>query len=118
MSRGFPDGSVSKESTCNAGDLGDAGLIPGLGRSPRRGHGNPLQYSCLENPLDRGAWWATVPRVTQSQTQLKRLSTPATVLRRNVRGQEPEEGHQLEGYCRIQERVDDGLHWSSGVEKW
>ena len=46
-------GSVGKESTCNAGDTGYAGLIPGLGRSPRRGHGNPLQYSCLENPMDR-----------------------------------------------------------------
>ena len=47
------------------------GLIPGLGRSPGEGHGNPLQYSCLENPMDRGAWWAIVPRVAQSQTQLK-----------------------------------------------
>ena len=46
-----------KESTCNARDLG---LIPGLGRSPRGGHGNPLQHSCLENPMDRGAWRATV----------------------------------------------------------
>ena len=54
---GFPDGSEGKESTCNAGDLGS---IPGLGRSPRGGHGNPLQYSCLENPMDRGIWWATV----------------------------------------------------------
>ena len=46
-----------KESTCNAGDLG---LIPGSGRSPGGGHGKPLQYSCLDNPMDRGAWWATV----------------------------------------------------------
>ena len=53
----FPDGSDSKESSCNAGDLG---LIPGLGRSPGGGRGNPLQYSCLETPMDRGAWWATV----------------------------------------------------------
>ena len=44
----------------NAGDLRDTGLIPGSGRSPRGGHGNPLQYSCLENPMDRGAWQATV----------------------------------------------------------
>ena len=50
-------GSVGKESTCNAGDLG---LIPGLVRSPGEGHGNPLQYSCLGNPMDRGSWWATV----------------------------------------------------------
>ena len=55
-----PDGSESKESACNAGDTGDMGLIPGLGRSPRGGNGNPLQYSCLENPMDRGTWWATV----------------------------------------------------------
>ena len=64
---GFPGGSVSKESTCNAGDLGS---IPALGRSPGGGHGNPLQYSCLENPMDRGAWWATVYRVTKNRTQL------------------------------------------------
>ena len=62
---GFPGGSVGKESTYNAGD---AGLIPGLGRSPGGGHGNPLQYSCLENPMDRGAWPATVHRVAESDT--------------------------------------------------
>ena len=50
---GFPDGSVSKESACSAGDLGS---IPGLGRTPGEGNGNPLQYSCLENSIDRGAW--------------------------------------------------------------
>ena len=60
-----PGGPDSKESACNAGDLG---LIPGLGRSPGGGHGNPLQYSCLENPMDRGAWWATVHGVAKSQT--------------------------------------------------
>ena len=49
---GLPDGSAGKESTCNAGDIGDSGLIPGLGRSPGEGNGNPLQYSCLENPMD------------------------------------------------------------------
>ena len=47
---------MGKESACNAGDAGDMGLIPGLGRSPGGGHGNPLQYSCLGNPMDRGAW--------------------------------------------------------------
>ena len=51
---GFPGGSVGKEYACNMGDLG---LIPGLGRSSREGNGNPLQYSCLENPVDRGTWW-------------------------------------------------------------
>jgi len=50
-------------------------LIPGSGRSPGGGHGNPLQYSFLENPMDRGAWWATIRRVAKSLTQLKRLST-------------------------------------------
>ena len=64
---GFPGGSDSKESSCNAGDLGS---IPGLGISPGGGHGNPLQYSCLENPMDRGGWRATVHGVTKSWTQL------------------------------------------------
>ena len=68
LPEGFPDGSVGKESTCNAGDLGDMDLIPGSRRSPGGGHGNPFQYPCLENPMDRGAWWATVHRVTQRQT--------------------------------------------------
>jgi len=53
---GFPNGSNSKKSTCNAQD---AGLIPGLERCPGKENGNPLQYSCLENPMDGGAWWAT-----------------------------------------------------------
>ena len=63
----FPSGSVGKESACTAGD---AGLIPGLGRSPGGGHGNPLHYCCLENRIDRGAWQATAHRVTKSRTQL------------------------------------------------
>ena len=58
--------SDSKESACNSGDLS---LIPGLGRSPGEGDGNPLQYSCLENPTDRGACWATVYGVTKNWTQ-------------------------------------------------
>ena len=64
---GFPGGSDGKESICNVGDLG---LIPGSGRSPGEGNGNPLQYSCLENPMDGGAWQATVHGVAKSQTQL------------------------------------------------
>ena len=60
-------GSEVKVSACNAGDLGS---IPGLGRSPGEGNGNPLQYSCLENPLDRGAWWATDHGVAKSWTRL------------------------------------------------
>ena len=58
----------SKESTCNAGDTGDMGLIPGSGRSLGGGNDNPLQYSCLENPMDRGAWLAIVERVAKSWT--------------------------------------------------
>ena len=57
-------GSVGKESTCNAGDTGDVGLISGLGISPRGENDNPIQYSCLKNPMDRGTWWATVHGVT------------------------------------------------------
>ena len=61
----FLGGSEVKASPCNAGNLGS---IPGSGRSPGEGNGNPLQYSCLENPMDAGAWWATVHGVTKSQT--------------------------------------------------
>ena len=64
---GFPGGSEVKASACNAGDLGS---IPGSGRSPGEGNGNPLQYSCLENPMDGGVWWATVHGVTKSRTRL------------------------------------------------
>ena len=64
---GFPGGSDSKESACNERDQG---LIPGLGRSPGQGNGLPLQYSCLENSMDRGAWQATVHGVAKSQTPL------------------------------------------------
>ena len=56
---GFPGGTVVKNPPANAGDLGDLGSIPGSGRPPGGGHGNPLQYSCLENPVDRGAWGTT-----------------------------------------------------------
>ena len=62
---GFPGDSDSEESACNVGDLGS---IPGLGRPPEVGNGNPLQYSCLEIPIDRGAWRATVHGITKSQT--------------------------------------------------
>ena len=64
---GFPCGSDGRESVCKAGDTSS---IPGLGRSPGGGHGKPLQYSCLENPMDRGAWRATIHGVTKSRTQL------------------------------------------------
>ena len=61
---GFPGGSDGKESACNAGDPGS---VPGLARSSGEVNGNPLQYSCLENPMDRGAWWATIHVFSKSQ---------------------------------------------------
>ena len=64
-----------KNPLANAGDMRDMGSIPGSERSPGGGHGNPLPYSCLENPMEKGAWWATVHGVTKNWTQLKRLST-------------------------------------------
>ena len=66
---------VLKNLLANTGDVRDVDLTPGLGRPPREGNGYPLQYSCLENPMDSGAWWATVQGVAKSQTRLKRLST-------------------------------------------
>ena len=74
-SRSFPGGTRGKELACNAKDVRDVGSIPGSGRSPGGGHGNPLQYSCLENSTDREALRATVHRVAKSWTQLKRLTT-------------------------------------------
>ena len=74
---GFPGSSAGKESACNARDLGS---IPGLGRSPGEGQDNPLRYSCLENPMDRGAWQATVHGVAKSQIQLNtytRIHSPS-----------------------------------------
>ena len=68
-----------KNLPASAGDVRDMGSIPGLGRSPGGGHGNPLQYSYLENPMDRGVWWATVHTATKSWTWLKRLGTHAQV---------------------------------------
>ena len=67
----FPDGSEVTMSACNVGDLGS---IPGSGRSPGEGNGNPLQYSCLENPMDGGAWWATVYAVAKRRTQLSNFT--------------------------------------------
>ena len=70
--RGFPGCNMVKNLSANAGDVG---LIPRWRRSPGRGYGNPLQYSCLENPMYRGAWQATIHRVSKTQTQLRQLST-------------------------------------------
>ena len=63
-----------KNLPANEGDTGDLGLIPGLGRSPGERNGNPLQYSCLENPMDRGAWRATIHRVAKSQDMIERVN--------------------------------------------
>ena len=68
--KGFPGGSVVKNPPANSGDTGYVSSIPGSGRSPGKGNGNPLQYSCLGNSVDRGAWRATVHGVTKSQTRL------------------------------------------------
>ena len=76
---GIPGGTRGKELEISR-DIRDSSLIPGSGKSPGRGHGNPLQYSCLENPLDRGAWWSVVHGVTQSQTRLKGLSMHAFLI--------------------------------------
>ena len=73
----FPCSSVSKESACNAGDQGS---IPGSGRSPGEGNGNPLQYSCLENPMDRGAWQATVHGVARVRHDLVTKPPPAFII--------------------------------------
>ena len=67
---GYSDDSVVENPHANAGDAGDKGSIPGWGRSPGEGNGHPLQYSCLENPMDGGVWWATVHGVTKSRTRL------------------------------------------------
>ena len=73
----FPGGSDGKESACNPGDLSS---IPGLEKSPGEGNGNPLQYSCLENPTDGGAWWATVHGVAKSRTRLSDFTFTFIVL--------------------------------------
>ena len=72
----FPGGSEDKASACNAGDQGST---PGMGRSPGEGNSNPLQYSCLENPMDRGAWQATVHGVAKSQTRLSNFTSLSTI---------------------------------------
>ena len=75
VNNGFPRWLSGKESAYSAGDAGHTGFIPGLGRSPERGNGNPLQCSCLEHPMDTEAWQSVVQGVTKSQTQLERQST-------------------------------------------
>ena len=95
---------VVQDLPANAGDIRDADSIPGWGRTPGGGHGNPLQYSCLENPMARRAWWATVHGVAKSWTQLKQLSTHGT------------------GFgCYWKEVSKHGsqdLDWSDGTRNW
>ena len=118
---GFPHGSVVKESTCSAGDAGDPGSILGLGKSLGGEHGNPFQYPCLENPVDRGAWWATVHGVAKSRTGLKRLSMDTCVyvickcyISQNGEGN----GSPLQYPC-LENPVDRGAWWATvcGVAK-
>ena len=78
---GFPGGSGGKEFACN---LGDPGLIPGLGRYHAEGHGDPLQHSRLENFMDKGAWWAIVHGVTKSRTQLSNFTSLHSILRKDM----------------------------------
>ena len=91
VSYGFPGGSDSKESAYNVEDMGS---IPGLGRSSGGGHGNPLQYSFLENPMDRRGWQATVYGVAELDTQSDLAHTQAWVLRNILSSQEPQKNHR------------------------
>ena len=100
--KGPPKWLSGKESACNSGAAGAAGLIPSLGRSPGGGHGNPLQYSCLENAIDRGAWQVTVRRVVKSRTRLKQLSMHAHT-RQEAKHLGPNQGQRYctEGYFHM-----------------
>ena len=109
---GFPDGSVVKNQRANAGD---AGSTPRLGRSPAEGNGNPLQCSCLENPMDREAWWSTVHGVIESLTQLRNWTTTKQLNHFAV--------HQkLTQYCKstilqLKKKASDSIEMDS-VKEW
>ena len=129
-SQGLPGGSEGKASACNAGDLGS---IPGWGRSPGEGNGNPLQYSGLGNPMDREAWWATVHGVAKSQTRVSDFTfTWGTQVSSSERVSE-EQKHSLpseaepaagcllltfSGSCRYYDKIHavtvPDAHWSHG----
>ena len=114
-SRDFPSGSVGKESAWNAGNTGDLGSIPRSGRFSGVGNGNPLQYSCMENAMDRGAWLATVRGVTKSCTLLKRLSTLFSS-RKTVgyEGQYLTEGRPRTKQNKKQQGTKTGERWGWG----
>ena len=100
--KGFPGGSDCGQSACNTEDLGS---ISGSGRSPGRGNGNPFQYSCLENPMDRGTWWAAVHGVAKSHTRLndKHYKRQGRALH-NVQGINPKRRYNNYKYICIQHR--------------
>ena len=97
---GPPRWLVVKNLPVNAGDIRDVGSIPDSERSPGGGNGNPLQYSCLENPMGREAWWATIHRVTKNWTRLKQLSRQAQA--RGWRGDEvASPGSLIGSHCKV-----------------
>ena len=102
---------VLKNLPANAGDVRDAGSIPGSGRSPGRGHGNPLQYSCLKNPMDRGAWRATAHSVAQNRTRLSDLAAAAAAAAWLIVGEGP--GNLLHYSC-LKNPMDRGA-WRATV---
>ena len=91
---GYPGGAGGKEPPCQCRlEVRDTGSVPGLGRSPGGRHGNPLQYPCLENPMDRGAWRTTVHKVSQSRTRVKQISTAWTHSAKATHTQSPTYTH-------------------------
>ena len=115
--RGFPGGSDGKESVCITGDLGS---IPGSGRSPREGNGYPLQYSCLENPMGRGTWWATVlgdseSNRTEQINNESGLGSAFTVLKE---GEGRQAGTQLGACPVIKARDAGGLNKAAASKGW
>ena len=107
--RGFPRGRVVNNPPANAGNTRDTGLIPGSGRSPGEGNGNPLQYSCLENSVDRGVRWATVHRVAKSWTRLSNVAHTHRWVKRY-------KGMELMGPKRTQQPYDPKCGpWTSRI---
>ena len=113
---GFPDGTSSKEPACQCRRCKRCRLIPGSGRYPGGECGNPLQYSCLENPMDMGAWQATVHGVTKSRTRLKRLSTGGQSASQTVKCDDKHlwSGEKVGSTWEINRRQPAGVHWADG----